>query len=1646
MNFNELRNNLSQERKQRKAIDRQLQNAREQLRTLQLNKARLARAGRQQSSEYLQLLNAEAQLQGQIPDLIGSLKSLTANNIDLLAGFAEAFSQKVAIRNLNDRIPILLFPVRIETRFMPVEVVGAAAITELWIRIYPDNVQVETHEEQLTADELLAAQDYWQENWKAGGNKERELAAWRVIASGYGSNRAAWIICEAAGYHPTNPGDKPVAPVPEGEALAILPQFPEYEGKLESWSRAPRTETLPDRFVVMGFEGGEVVIEAQGAAIPDPLIVGPNPAHLEEGEGFKEDAEELEVDAEMKWMVDFEEAVKVGMGIRIPLTGEKAKYARLGFDRLMVVGLRLSSDEVEGKELLEGLIDSHHYSEEGFSLVPQGTNTNNTQEGGGAGYSSFELGEEGSFDVELGDVQFTPNPDWKAARDGQYLAQALGIDFDPLQHIQHADGLDQRDARAMNTALWHSTLGYFMEEMMRPVFSSSDIRSTRDFFIRYVSGRGPIPAFRVGNQPYGVLATTAFSKWQVPGRLDPTTGQNTGGNAYEPKLYQVLERLDQDWNAYAKEVSFAGKPGDSAQNLLDMMGLHASSAEYHQRFAIGIEQLSNLLKIQNFDVFSTEIVQYLVNKGREILVDLGYDQLADSPEILAKLFFTSQTLLDGPLIDVDPASENASVKPITVQAAPEDPDAENYIEWLASRTLDEIRREDFGEDLEGEKIAAPTALMYLMLRQSLMLAYFDTAYNFHVSRKQVSDPVRNKREPELMYVAQENPGRSKLSYLYTRNEAITGTDQLTVAEYVSNADVLLNPQFQFETQALRDVKEAMDLLGDASTARLERAFSEHIDLCSYRLDAWKTGLVRHRLEQLRGPADDRQTGVYLGAFAWLEDLRPRARLQDFAGEIPEELLGENQAPIKQDPENAGFIHGPSLNHAVTAAVLRNAYLSHAEEGNDSVMSVNLSSERVRMAMSLIEGIRNGQGLSELLGYRFERGLHERYGPVELDRFILPLREKFPLRANRLNKAPAGTSIEEVEARNVIDGLRLLEHIRESGNATYPFGLTGLPAANGEERDGISAEADRMANLLDAVSDLSMAEGVFQVAQGNYERAGAMMKAVTEGNNPPDPEIAQTPRSGHALTQRVAIQFETNIPAAQLNPYPAIPLTPRAKAEPGLNKWIASLLGNATEVVVRIIRVSGGVETPSEVSLEDLAIQPIDLLYLTPTNLKEELAELDERIAMAVKPGLNPDDTFRIAYTAPVPGKKTLFELMPLLRSIRSMVGDARPLTAEDMHMPTDSTEDPEFPQKDNPHGYDVNELAVRVATTYFDLTTIKNQLTEIITVGGPLDAARYSLTRNILLATSYFGVPQSIPKSLSGESPELEAELLEQAAAVLELVKARTDAYELIDPGNVPVSEGVFTQVQAFVDAGKAVLGGEFKWMPTFTHTYPGELQLAIAASEQMVDNTGLTLPVDDWLHGVARVREKINTLEQCMLMAENFGSTDLDLTPIQLPYQENDHWVAVEYPESYEFEGDKLLVNTHYTQPFDATKLQAGLMLDEWVEVVPTKEETSGIAFHFDRPNSEPAQTLILAVSPNLNGSWQWEDLIDTLTETLDMAKKRAVEPQHLDNNSYAQLLPAVMVPVTKYLYSLTTNLAANVGMVNAISNIELANTDNNG
>src|SRR5206468_6543944 len=104
---------------------------------------------------------------------------------------------------------------------------------------------------------------------------------------------------------------------------------------------------------------------------------------------------------------------------------------------------------------------------------------------------------------------------------------------------------------------------------------------------------------------------------------------------------------------------------------------------------------------------------------------------------------------------------------------------------------------------------------------------------------------------------------------------------------------------------------------------------------------------------------------------------------------------EDVRPAGATPPSQGYIHAPSLGQAATAAVLRSGHLAHlADDG--APLAIDLSSRRVRRALALLDGVRAGQPLGALLGYRLERGLHENHPGLSLDRYVAALRAIAPL--------------------------------------------------------------------------------------------------------------------------------------------------------------------------------------------------------------------------------------------------------------------------------------------------------------------------------------------------------------------------------------------------------------------------------------------------------------------------------------------------------------------------------------------------------------------------------------------------------------------------------------------------------------------------
>jgi hypothetical protein len=241
----------------------------------------------------------------------------------------------------------------------------------------------------------------------------------------------------------------------------------------------------------------------------------------------------------------------------------------------------------------------------------------------------------------------------------------------------------------------------------------------------------------------------------------------------------------------------------------------------------------------------------------------------------------------------------------------------------------------------------------------------------------------------------------------------------------------------------------------------------------------------------------------------------------------------------------------------------------------------------------------------------------------------------------------------------------------------------------------------------------------------------------------------------------------------------------------------------------------------------------------------------------------------------------------------------------------------------------------------------------------------------------------------------------------------------------------------------RAVFGDDFLAVPEFTLSADAVTNLTGALghstggalTKHLTDpkpaGSGRDFPEDDWLHGVARVRTRMHHFENVLLLCDALpGASAPTLTPLQLPHSAGQPWLALELPHGVEPPGDRLLYTSALGGGFNPAAAICGLLVDEWTETIPARTQTTGVAFHHDRPNAEPPQAWLLALPANVGDSWSWDDLVLAVHDALDSAKLRAIEPEHLDATPYSALLPATHSAWTYPEISISNNLLRNLNI----------------
>jgi hypothetical protein len=1506
-------------------------------------------------------------------------------------------------RLLDAKTPLLLLPVNIETRFMQVN----ADEAQLWVRIYPDQIAVNTHEPELTAQEIADGQSYWTMVWSGRNPAPTEdvgQAPWRGLASIYGRQRAAWIALQLT---PTNLAEQPAAPAAAGAPPNPAPVFPDPPQRASSREQPALADALPDAWTVVLVSGSQKISQ-QGGPISSTLAMGLTPIS-----GAAPPANPFPpgtpVDAGLQWLTDFNAALAAGMALKIPLTADQR--AR-GFDRIFVYGLRTAA--AGGSEEFGALIDAHHYTD-GFALVAQGSPTKNSSDAGSA-YSPKDADYTTSFAVEReGPLNEAPGCD------GAVFATGLGVDPAHLAHILQADGVNAQSGQDMLKALWPATLGYFLSKMMDPVFQPAQIESLREYAAANAIPRGALPAFRVGTTPYGVLPATSVSRYKLS-RPEPPFA------AVEQALVQFVTRLWPIWLASsANAPHIDAVSGDPDAALIGLLGMDASSATFRGRPVFGPQFIWNYLAFLGLPpALMTIWAELAALPGRALLDSLqepGWDPLA----IHTALFGDSYPI-SLPTVQAGPLSETA---PLNADANLGGGATGNYIRWLLQASVADIQAQNYPGPL-------PSSLLYLILRQSLILEYAKLAGTGEIAAGRLV--AAQLKEAELIgFPLATPPAQPQIATFELLARSSVPNPALNWGDYFR----LLVPPPSSPSAQLASVRASLTRLAALPTAELDRLLTETLDACSHRLDVWATTLANAILNRTRAQQPQGGAALHLGAFGWVEEVRPspqRAAVQGAELQAVQALdrLRAQRAPdavalpvpVQPLVDNGGFIYAPSMEQATTAAVLRSGYMSHKGTSDEPLLAMDLSSTRVRNALNLLHGVQQGQSLNALLGYVFEAGLED----LSLQKYIQPFRDAFPVVGSKLT--PSSAPSQAVAASNVVDGLALRTAWDAGKLAAGQNWGAGLPPP-GSDQTAVIGVLEVIDDNAAALGDLSMAEAVFQIIRGNFGRAGGLMDAISKGDRPPDPDVIATPRGGLDLTHRVAVLL-AGPPAANPSWSPVSP-HPRAAAEPWLDAWVSGFLPDPSTVVCSVQYTAAGAIATATVSLLQVDVSALDCLAMANAAEVAQQAELEARILYAA--GLPAGATaVQIFYepASPPPGFVSFPDFFFLAKAIRSLVSSARALGPQDLTVPENDVSQAGLVDA---AGTSARAAAV-VSQLQSDLATLNavaataasaasasasaSAAAAAAAASGAANAASLAAAasataaalsaaeaplRSALLACSYYGVAGSVPSSVT------DANLAGQAKSVVGVLTGRA-----AQAGAPNISAQ---------DAMSAIFGEDFVLLLRFAPPDAASLASAFAQSASLVASDP-TAPFR-WLTQLTHIRPALSRWDEAMTLAQALAGPALAPPwPLlgQLPETPSDVWLGLRInPANPPPKGRVALACFARGAPSQTP--YAGLLVDEWPERIPSTAETASVAFHYEEPKARAPQTCLLAVCPDDRPNWDVDLVTGILEETLELAKIRSVDLASLQQ--MGQILPALYFALNFKAATVSINFAKETAIARA-------------
>jgi hypothetical protein len=902
--------------------------------------------------------------------------------------------------------------------------------------------------------------------------------------------------------------------------------------------------------------------------------------------------------------------------------------------------------------------------------------------------------------------------------------------------------------------------------------------------------------------------------------------------------------------------------------------------------------------------------------------------------------------------------------PYVLGSRPQDAPAVYLANLRTSRVLDLPDPTDVDTD---------TPLLYRLARLTLTRNVADPIIK-HIQ------PLTRQRVGGVFQTIDQDPtlmARIEATGVISRSagELATGTGVSGVPRSVLDALGHLNAEFVAALRQLERIAARPD-----GVAELETLLLEVIDLLQHRVDALATGLAYARLlDQRRG----QNTRLSAGYFGFLGKLRPQT------------TTGSSD----------GFIQAPSMAQATTAALLRSAYLRHKADG---AFEVDLSSRRVRRALTLLDVLRKGLTLEEALGLRGERWLHDN----KLSRLTFDLRRVFPF----VNVTPPESRADATTPPQSA-GIRLFDGLKFIHGALAAF----KPA----DRPNLQKLKSIMADELDALSDVVVCEAVHRRSMGQAEAAKAWLNVLSGSPVPGDPVFLRTQRHGQGSTHRVSVVMKPVV--SPPNP------SPREIAEPALAALAVALLADfaALSVKVTVVRVDDAARR-HQITVKlaaDLNLRPLDLVV-------GGLSELQVRVRHRVISAWLVDPGFSTALGLPVaegliafvngtvkidvaesPSSPSVAAALAKAEKLRSLVQKGRTLEPSDLNAAAS-------PAAVLTEAREIALIADAVADLRARLLALQTRLDSDVNVLADAHALFLLDVRDARRRLDLDGKDPALPAIVT--SAELRRrvlhEALTKAASYSEPAALRPFTVEEAIANPDALDETLSALVERLRGKSNGLMAARADTSPA-----PQRLEDARARRRSMIEALqtaldGVALPI---LPPVPRVAETTPLLDnpqtpavalgvwrqarpRAALAADMAGglagfrahpiaaqATEDDVDP-----EDKDPRPEAEAPRAQHF-GILLARDDAIAAP-----AYAGFVCDEWTEQRPSRTQLAAMAVNYDSPQSEPPHCLLLCVSPSSRfETWTENRAAEMVLEAIQWMKVRALSTD--DKPWPASLLP---------------------------------------